>query len=195
MNIGDTIKSAVQGMPTLLTGGHPSYRAGDEKLAWMQIGLMGSADFPVHSDAFADGEPIPFKYGTDGQNVSPPLSWSTPPAKTMSLVVVVEDPDAPTPEPFVHWLVYNIPADAKGLSEGTDKGAMKGVEGENSKLKPGWTGMAPPKGDSPHRYVFQIFALDTGLSLEKEAGRAELFKAMAGHVLGRGILVGTYQRA
>jgi Raf kinase inhibitor-like YbhB/YbcL family protein len=188
MNIGDTLKSAVHGMPTLVTGGKPGYRAGDEKLAWANSKLTASESINVSSAAFGNGEPIPLRHSADGENAPPPLSWSGVPQDTQSIAVVAEDPDAPTPEPFVHWLVYNLPPNAKSLPSST------GLEGKNSKLTTGWTGMAPPKGDSPHRYVFQVFALDKMLPLQTGAGRTALFEAMTGHVLARGRLIGTYQR-
>ncbi|HZL36955.1 MAG TPA: YbhB/YbcL family Raf kinase inhibitor-like protein [Tepidisphaeraceae bacterium] len=199
MNIGDTIKSAVKGIPTLLTGGQPGYRAGEEKLSWFHPDLTGPQAINVKSTAFADGDSIPLKYSVDGENISPSLEWSGLPAGTRSVVLVVEDPDAPTPEPFVHWLLYNIPPTVTSVPQGasgsaTGDRAAGAMQGKNSNLKTGWTGMAPPKGDTPHRYFFQLFALDAELSLEPGAGRSALFEAMGGHVLGRGRIVGTYQR-
>lgn len=199
MNIGDAIKSAVKGMPTLLTGGKPGYRAGEEKLAWFRPDLLAPQLLALTSEAFEEGAPIPFRYSTDGEDTSPPLRWSGMPSGARSVVLAVEDPDAPTPEPFVHWLLYNIPPSVKMLPEGIQKeesaaAASGAVQGKNSTLKIGWTGMAPPKGDTPHRYFFQLFALDTILSLKAGEGRSELFDAMAGHVIARGRMMGTYQR-
>lgn len=199
MELGHTVKSVVQGMPTLLTGGQPPVRAGSERLAWARPELTCEMELFVRSDAFENRGALPAKYSADGQDVSPPLSWSAVPSGTQSLALIVEDPDAPTPNPFVHWLLYNIPADLRGLPEDVrhenPASAAKGAfQGNNSNLKVGWTGMAPPQGDTPHHYHFQLFALDKRLDLEAGAGRSALVEAMAGHVIGRGEVVGTYQR-
>lgn len=198
MNIGDAIKSVTRGMPALVTGGEPGYRAGDDKLAWARPELQAEAPIPVSSPAFQDGQPIPTVYSVDGQDISPPLSWA-PIERAQTFVLVVEDPDAPTPEPFVHWLMYNIPSSVRQLPENVPKEPLvpeigNAAQGKNSTFKVGWTGMAPPKGDTPHRYIFQLFALDTRLNLEPGAGRTALFKAAAGRVLARGRLTGTYHR-
>jgi hypothetical protein len=199
MDIGHAIKCVTTGMPALLTGGKPGCRAGDDRLAWFKPGLKAAAELMIDSDAFENLSAIPSKYSADEQGISPPIRWSTIPEGAKSLALVVEDPDAPTPNPFVHWLLYNIPADIRGLPEdvrheeiaAAARGAM---QGKNSGLKIGWTGMAPPKGDSPHHYHFQLFALDRMLDLAPGAGRTALFDAMAGHVVARGDLIGTYQR-
>ena len=199
MSIGDTIKSVTKGMPSLVTGGQPGYRAGDAKLGWNKPEFAADGVLNVRSDAFEEGQPIPSRYSGDGDNISPPLSWAGASDRAQSLALVVEDPDAPTPEPYVHWLIYNLPPSIRQLSENVKKESVatdlgQAMQGKNSGLKIGWTGMAPPKGDTPHRYFFQLFALDTRLDLEAGAGRGALFDAMAGHVVGRGRLMGTYQR-
>lgn len=199
MDIGHAVKCIATGMPALLTGGKPGCRAGDERLAWFKPELAATRELLVRSDAFENASDIPSKYSADEQAISPPLSWSTVPEGTKSLALVVEDPDAPTPNPFVHWLLYNIPTDLRGLPEdvrhedvaAAARGAM---QGKNSTLKVGWTGMAPPQGDTPHHYHFQLFALDRMLDLAPGAGRTALFEAMAGHVIGRGELIGMYKR-
>jgi hypothetical protein len=127
------------------------------------------------------------------------LAWSGVPAQAGSLALVVEDPDAPTPEPFLHWLVYNLGAQVRSIPENVAKVEVAreiggATQGKNSSLKIGWTGMAPPKGDVPHRYFFQLFALDQKLALEPGVGRTALFDAMDRHVVARGKLIGTYQR-
>lgn len=195
MNINDAMKSAVHGMPALATGGMPGYRAGDEKLAWSRPELSGPEMIRVQSAAFEEGMAMPMKYSADGEEMSPPVAWSNVPEEAKSMALVVEDPDAPTPEPFVHWLVFNLPPKSKSLVEGASgNGSGSGLEGKNSKLKSGWAGMAPPKGDMAHRYIFQVFALDQMLQLKEGAGRGALFDAMAGHVIALGKMVGTYQR-
>lgn len=199
MDIGHAVKCIATGMPALITGGKPGCRAGDERLAWFKPGMSANAELLVRSDAFENMSAIPSKYSADEQQISPPLSWSTVPEGTKSLALVVEDPDAPTPNPFVHWLLYNIPAELRGLPEDVRHeeiaaAARGALQGKNSTLKIGWAGMAPPKGDTPHHYHFQLFALDRTLELAPGAGRTALFDAMAGHVIGRGDLVGTYRR-
>ena len=200
MEIGHTIKCAVTGMPAMILGGKPGCRAGDERLARNQFELSHAGTFSVGSPAFENGVPIPSHYSSqEGQNISPPLRWSDLPAETRSIALIVEDPDAPTPKPFVHWLMYNIPANVTSIPEGIPHeevaivipGAM---QGKNSGMKLGWTGMAPPKGDLPHHYHFQVFALSTGLPLEAEAGRSALLREMKDHIIGVGELIGTYQR-
>lgn len=199
MEIGHTVKSITMGMPTLITGGEPAVRAGNERLAWAKPELACAKELFVRSDAFENMGEIPGKYSADGQDISPPLSWSAMPEGTQSIALMVEDPDAPTPEPFVHWLMYNIAPELRGIPEdvrheelaAAAKGAM---QGKNSNLKLGWTGMAPPKDDTPHHYHFQVFAVDKRLDLEPGAGRTALIEAMSGHVIGRGEIVGTFQR-
>lgn len=200
MEIGHAIKCAVTGMPALIFGGKPACRAGDERLARNQFELSHAGSFPFESAAFENGSPIPSRYSSgEGENISPPLRWSGVPEGTRSLALIVEDPDAPTPNPFVHWIMYNIPPNVSSIPEGIPHeeiaivipGAM---QGKNSAMKLGWTGMAPPKGDLPHHYHFQLFALNSGVPLEAEAGRSALFKEMQDHILAVGELVGTYQR-
>jgi Raf kinase inhibitor-like YbhB/YbcL family protein len=193
MSFGDTVRSVTQGMPALITGGKPGYRAGDDKLAWTNPNLAASGELRVTSNQFENNSPIPASYSADSGKVSPPITWSGTPGQAKSIAIVVEDPDAPTPNPFVHWLAYDIDPDMKSFGEAAS-GSDGLLEGKNSNLKRGWSGMAPPKGDTPHRYFFQVFALDRKLNLADGIGRTELFDAMAGHVIARGVLIGTYQR-
>lgn len=140
------------------------------------------------SAAFQEGGTIPKKYTCDGQNISPQLDWSGLPDQTKSLVLIVDDPDAPGGT-FVHWVLYALPADLKGLSEG----ASTGVQGANSFRKSGYGGPCPPKG-STHRYFFKLYALDTSLSLKPGASKADVEKAAGGHILAQGQLMGKYGR-
>lgn len=145
----------------------------------------------LKSSAFRDGEPIPRKYSGEGQNVSPPLTWSDPPEGTEGFALVCEDPDAPRPEPFVHWLVYAIPADWREFEEGSVGGA---IEGENSGGKPGYTGPMPPEDDGVHHYHFTLYALDAPIALQRGSLKNELLGAIEGNVIGRAELIGTYER-
>lgn len=143
----------------------------------------------VSSPAFSAGGPIPRAYSAYGRNEVPPLSWSALPPGTHSLVLIVEDPDAPSPQPFVHWTAWNIAPAARGLPAGL----AGSVEGANGTGKAGWYGPHPPDA-KPHHYHFQVFALDTSLNLPATAGRDQLVTAMRGHVLGKGRLVGTFTK-
>jgi Raf kinase inhibitor-like YbhB/YbcL family protein len=141
----------------------------------------------VSSPALSPGAPIPLAYSAYGRNQPLPLSWSALPAGTQGLALIVEDPDASTPQPFVHWTAWNIAPAARGLPDGL-AGA---VQGKNGKGAEGWWGPHPSDGKL-HHYHFQMFALDTKLALPPSAGRDELLAAMKGHVLGKGRLLGTF---
>ena len=151
-------------------------------------------DITVISAAFKEGEMIPKKYTCDGENVSPPLEWSGIPKGTKTLALIVDDPDAPRGT-WVHWVLFNIPVNANGLSENIlprstlKNGARHGI---NDSRTLGYDGPCPPGGT--HRYYFKLYALGVGLSLESGATKAQLLKAMEGHVLGEGQLMGTYKR-
>jgi len=198
MDIGHAVRNVFLGMPTLLTGGIPGARAGDERLAYSHIDAPET--LTIASDAFEAGDTIPRRYTADWDNISPPLKWSAMPAETASVVLMVEDPDAPTPNPFVHWMVYNLAPATRTLPEGIAPPPNKFdqpegfMQGKNSTLRLGYTGAAPPRGDLPHHYHFQLFALDKVLETAPGAGRSELSKAMKGHVLAKGRLIGVYQR-
>jgi Raf kinase inhibitor-like YbhB/YbcL family protein len=143
----------------------------------------------VSSPAFSPGGPIALGYSAYGKNQMPPLSWSALPAGTQSLALIVEDPDASSAQPFVHWAAWNIAPAAHGLPEGL-AGA---VQGRNGKGADGWWGPHPSDGKL-HHYHFQLFALDRKLELPATAGRDELLAAMRGHVLGKGRLLGTFAK-
>ena len=193
MSLSHTVKTLVTGTPVLLTGGVPGSRAGDDQLTSLQPEFQADATIELSSAAFKSGEAMPMKYSADGQNISPPIKWSSVPAGTQSLVLMVED--APLPHPFVHWLAYGIDASRSELPEGVPTTESIYVrQGKNSGMKTGWTGMAPPNGDTPHRYFFQLFAVNGRLDLEAGAGRSALVAAMQGKVVGKGTLIGTYQR-
>jgi len=143
----------------------------------------------VSSSAFVEGEDIPIKYTCDGDDVSPPLSWSGTPQGIQSLVLIVDDPDAPAGT-FVHWVLYDLPADTDTLTEGVSD---LGTQGTNDFQKIGYGGPCPPKGTA-HSYFFIIYALDKQLNLQPGATKAEVEQAMQGHILANGQLMGTYRR-
>lgn len=149
---------------------------------------------------FADGATMPTEFVADGDNASPKLEWSGQPEQSQSLVLLMEDPDAKQPKPFVHWIVYDLPANITSLREGLptepvlpDPNGVK--QGANSMGGTGYTGPKPPVGDPAHDYHFQIFALDVPLlNLEPGAKREDVIAAMEGHVLAEGEVVGQFKR-
>lgn len=156
------------------------------------------ASIDVRSSGFAANAPIPDRYSAYHENQSPPLEWSGAPERTQALVLIVEDPDAPGGDPFVHWVVAGVPARIHALPEGLpDSPALQAVgdarQGATSVGRRGWFGPRPPPG-GPHHYHFQVFALDAPVFLAPGFDRDALVAAMTGHVLARGDLVGTYQR-
>jgi hypothetical protein len=155
--------------------------------------------FALTSTAFGHMEPIPSRYTCEGKELSPPLAWKNLPAGTKSLVLIVDDPDAPDPAApkitWVHWLLYNIPPAMKGLDEGAGNRPLpKGVlEGYGSSKKGGYDGPCPPIGT--HRYFHKLYALDTGLPDLSFPDKSKLEAAIKGHVLGEAVLIGTYRKA
>lgn len=146
------------------------------------------------SPAFLDGEEIPQKYTCEGVNMSPPLAWTEVPPGTRSLALVVDDPDAPDPEEptttWVHWVIFDLPPTRKSLHE--NLGALAhGQVGLNDWKRAAWGGPCPPIGR--HRYFFKLYALDRVLELSRPT-KAELERAMAGHVLADATLIGTYKK-
>jgi Raf kinase inhibitor-like YbhB/YbcL family protein len=149
------------------------------------------------SSAFADGQPIPRKYTCEGEDVSPPLAWSGVPAQAKSLALIVDDPDAPDPKAprmtWVHWVVVDLPPGTSGLAEGAGGDGLPGgaIVGTNDWKRQSYGGPCPPIGR--HRYFHKLYALDTMLGL-RQPTKAEVEKAMAGHVLAEAVLMGTYEK-
>ena len=147
----------------------------------------------VSSDAFQEGARIPKKYAYtgEGDNISPQVGWSGAPAETKELALICDDPDAPVAEPWVHWVVYKIPAGTSELPGGSAGGALEGTNGWGQS---GWGGPCPPRGHGTHRYFFKVYALDIPLDLAPGASKAEVVAAITGHILAEGQLKGTYER-
>ncbi|AWN51997.1 YbhB/YbcL family Raf kinase inhibitor-like protein [Methylobacterium sp. 17Sr1-1] len=173
-------------------------RAGLEKTAYHAEFEAAPAIIHVTSPAFADGAVLPARFTQDGEKLSPPLAWSGLPAGTAALVLLVEDADSPTPKPIVHAIAWDLDPTGDGLPEGAlaSPGSDGTVEevGKNTFLKAGYLPPDPPTGHGPHRYLFQVYALNRHLGLEGVPGRGALLAAMHGHVLAKGVLVGTYER-
>ncbi len=153
----------------------------------------------ITSPAFDANSAIPRQYTCDGEDLSPALHWSGVPDNSVSLVVIMDDPDAP-PGTWVHWVLYDLPGDASGLPEGVpeverlEDGAAHGLcWGVDSFNRVGYHGPCPPPG-APHRYFFKLYALDTRLGLSPRATKSEVLEAMKGHVLAEAELMGTYGR-
>ncbi len=154
-----------------------------------------SMSMELTSTAFQPGGTIPKQYTGDGADRSPPLGWSEPPAGTKSLALICDDPDAPRGT-WVHWVLFNLPGQARDLAEGvptTDTLGDGAKQGKNDFGHIGYGGPAPPKG-KPHRYFFKLYALDVAVDLPPGATKAQLLEAMKGHTLAEGQLVGTYGR-
>jgi Raf kinase inhibitor-like YbhB/YbcL family protein len=154
--------------------------------------------FTLNSSAFDNGGAMPSRYTCEGEDVSPPLTWAGVPETARSLVLIVDDPDAPDPKApkmvWVHWVLCNIPPDISGLPEATPSAKLPPgtVEGLNDWKRTGYGGPCPPMGR--HRYFHKLYALDTLLEGMKTPTKAKVEAAMQGHVIAQTELVGTYQK-
>lgn len=151
------------------------------------------------SDAFAQDEKMPLRYTGDGEDVSPPLKWTNAPEHTCAFALICDDPDAPTPEPWVHWVIYGLDEKATELLEAipagkTVDGPIKALQGRNTWGNAAYGGPAPPHGHGVHHYNFTLYALDEMLDLPAGAALADLEKAMKGRILATATLTGTYER-
>jgi len=150
----------------------------------------------VSSDSIRDGQPIPAAQAWGEGNRSPALAWTDVPEEARSFAILAYDPDAPG-KPWTHWIVFNLPASCRALPEGLPARPLLPdgvVQGSNDYGAHGYGGPHPP-ADSEHRYVFRVYALDTRISLSSSARMAELLRAVSGHVLAEGELVGTFRRS
>jgi Raf kinase inhibitor-like YbhB/YbcL family protein len=150
----------------------------------------------LESASFREGEPIPKEHSRDGADSHPALAWSGVPKGTRSFALICDDPDAPRGR-WVHWILYDIPAEVSALPASvskTERHASGGTHGRSDFHELGWGGPAPPRGHGVHHYEFHLYALDGKLGLPPGAGRRELEAAMKGHVLEETTLTGTYIR-
>lgn len=151
-------------------------------------------EIKITSTSFEEGGMIPKKYTCDGENISPQLAWTSVPDSAKSLTLISDDPDAPVGT-WVHWVLYNLPASVKELSENIpmQKVLANGAkQGTNDFRRIGYGGPCPPGGT--HRYYFKLYALDTMLNLEAGATKSDVLKALQGHILAHGQLMGKYKR-
>lgn len=161
---------------------------------------------PIHSiqlssPAFRYGAPIPRQFTGDGQDISPPLQWSGAPKSTQQFVLIVEDPDVNGPDPWVHWVLYGIPAKVHQLPEKLPSSSdltqpIQARQGTNSFGKTGYNGPQPPPASGAHRYYFKLFAVNVGdLQLPAHPTARDVRQAIEGHIVGEGGFMGRYQRA
>lgn len=147
------------------------------------------------STAFQEGDKIPDRYTSQGQDISPPLAWSEPPEGAQSFALIMDDPDAPGGT-FTHWVIFNIPSNSRGLPEAVpteDQLSDGTLQGKNSFGRIGYGGPSPPSGPA-HRYQFTLYALDQPLDLTAGASKKQVLDAIQGHILAQGKLTGIYQR-
>jgi Raf kinase inhibitor-like YbhB/YbcL family protein len=189
----------LENLPSALGRALSAVRPGTEKLAINDPEVVG-LETPVldlTSPAFAEGGAIPVRYTADGDKVSPPLSWSGVPDRTAALMLLIEDADSPTPQPLVHAIVYDLPPDARSLEEGALSGPPSdglGAMGRNSYFRARYLPPDPPPGHGPHRYAFQIFAVDHRPNFSDAPGRGDLIDMLRRHVVAAGSLIGIYER-
>ncbi len=151
------------------------------------------ATMTLSTTAFRNNAAIPERFSCQGEDISPSLAWSSAPEETKSFALLLEDPDAPR-GPYIHWVIYNIPAGEHGLAENIAKrdplpnGTRQGI---NSAGQLGYSGPCPPPGKA-HRYYFRLYALDTEINIPGEATRDKLESAMQGHILAEGEIMGTF---
>jgi Raf kinase inhibitor-like YbhB/YbcL family protein len=174
-------------------------RAGADELAIVDTELTGvNASIEVSSPAFGYNEPIPAHYTADGSGVSPPLEWRGVPPNAEAVVLLVEDADSPTPDPFVHAIVWDLPGVDASLPDGALPSSTEATStsalGRNSYLSANYVPPDPPPGHGRHRYVFQVLALDAAPRFDSPPGRKALMDKIKGHVVAKGLLIGTYER-
>jgi Raf kinase inhibitor-like YbhB/YbcL family protein len=173
-------------------------RAGDRRSASNHAALVGVPEvISLESEWFLNGKPMPLRSAGIGvgENVSPPLSWSGVPAGTVELAIIMEDPDAPIPRPFVHMIVYRIVPNQAGFAEAALAREARGMAfGKSTAGTQGYMGPRPIPGHGPHRYIFQILALSRHTAFSSAPKLKAFLDSIRGTVIGRGILIGTYER-
>lgn len=175
-------------------------RPGVDALTGARLEAVLGASLTVTSPSFRDGEAIPTEFTADGQSRFPGLAWEGLPPQTQSVVLLVEDADIPFVRPVTHLIVHSIPPDLGALAPGEVPRRMAGPAqagwacGRNFLGRPGWTPPSPPPGHGPHRYAFQVFALNARPQFPHPPGRAGLLRRIRPHLVAQGRLIGTYER-
>lgn len=158
---------------------------------------MEKRTFKIESTIFRNGDNIPEKFTANGENLSPPLSWENVPYGAKELVLICEDPDSVGTKPFVHWILYKIPANLRNIESGIPEHAKSTtaqfLQGKNSTGRVGYFGPKPPARSGPHRYYFKLYALDAPLSVPEGLSKEALFEAMRSHIIGETEFMGKYQ--
>lgn len=194
----------LQKIPSGIGRAMQNLRAGADDLAITDTLVTGvNATIEVTSPAFEYNGNIPAKYTADGDGLSPPIRWIGVPEDAVAVVLLVEDADSPTRQPLVHAIVWDLPGSDGELPEGAlpssraaaDARTSSDAMGRNSYLTRSYLPPDPPPGHGPHRYVFQVFALDTQPRFDAPPGRSALLEAIKGRVVSKGLLIGTYERA
>lgn len=187
-------------LPSTLGRALRGLRAHEIELVFHHSSLSAvPAAIHVSSPAFADHGALPMRYTADAEGLSPPLAWSGIPPEAVSLVLLVEDADSPTPQPLVHAIVWGLAAEDGGLDAGAlpKSGAQLPFStsmGRNSLLTVGYLPPDPPSGHGTHRYAFEVFALDSRPRFETAPGRHKVMQWLEGHAIAKGMLVGLYER-
>lgn len=189
----------LQNIPAAVGRALQSLRGGPDKLVSADPAFDAVPEvIQLTSPAFGQGEPIPMVHTEDGERISPPLEWIGVPPEAQSLVLLIEDQDSPTPRPLVHAILAGLEARDGTLAAGALPGPANEGEpldlGRNSFLRRAYLPPDPPPGHGVHRYAFQLFALDEEPQFDRVPGRSALVDALKGHVIARGLLVGTYER-
>lgn len=155
----------------------------------------------LRCEAFDEGQPIPKKYTGDGKDISPPFTWQGEPAGTWQYALICDDPDAPSPQPWVHWLIYRISHQTRSLPEGIPptsrvQSPITACQGRNSWSSGrtiGYRGPAPPPRSGTHHYHFTLYALDAEIEANPGVDKTALQEVMSGHILAEATLIGTYE--
>lgn len=190
----------LQRMPEAMGRALRKVRPGLNEIIFHDAGITGDNHaIEVASAAFAHGGAIPARFTADGVRLSPPLAWRGVPSAAAAVMLVVEDADSPTPHPFVHAIAWNLPGHDAHLPAGALRGPNAHGDGHvlglNSLLRAEYLPPDPPPGHGPHRYAFQIVAIDRSYDFGRPPGRRRLLQSLRGHVLAKGCLIGVYERA
>jgi Raf kinase inhibitor-like YbhB/YbcL family protein len=186
-------------MPSSVGRALSGVRAGADSIVTNDPALAGIPNtIAVASPAFADNGPLPPRFTADGAGVSPPLEWHGAPPGTAELVLLIEDPDAPTPHPLVHAIAWKLRGTEGAIAEGALSSASghhtEASLGPNSYLTRAYLPPDPPSGHGPHHYAFELFALDAPTHSDSAPGRGALIEWLKAHAIAKGMLTGTYER-